>query len=64
MTFYRGVISLYFNPDDSQPIDMYQQAVDFLGQQELLTKGALVVITFGDVLGEGEFTNTLKVLKY
>ncbi len=62
MALYRGVIPLYF--DMMKVEDIWAEAMKLIAMRGSLEPGKRVVITCGDMQGEGGSTNTLKILQY
>lgn len=63
MALYRGVKSIFYDVTESGG-DIYQSALDTVGQTGGLISGQRVVITCGDVSGSGGQTNHIKILQW
>lgn len=63
MTLYRGVYSHYFDFSKIPPERVNCEVIQFLCRHHYLDEGDLVIMTRGDVIGEGGGTNVLKILR-
>lgn len=62
VTLFRGVYPVEFDLTRFQPWEISQNALQALLQNGILQKGDKVILTKGDILGVGGFTNALKIL--
>ncbi|MFI4938034.1 MAG: pyruvate kinase [Candidatus Berkiellales bacterium] len=62
VTLFRGVYPVEFDLTCYQPWEISRYALATLVDQEILEPGDKVILTKGDVLGIGGFTNALKIL--
>lgn len=62
MTLFRGVYPVEFDVTRYKPWEISRSALDLLITQGILASGDKVIVTKGDVLGVGGYTNALKIL--
>lgn len=62
MTLFRGVYPVEFDVTHYKPWEISRSALDLLIRQGILEPGDKVIVTKGDVLGVGGYTNALKIL--
>lgn len=62
VALYRGVMPIHCDLTRSSVADIPAQAFAILCERGLLDKGDLVLLTFGDNMGVGGTSNTLKIL--
>ena len=63
MALYRGVFPHLFDYNKLPPEDVNRAVINYLRDHHWLDDGDLVIMTKGDVIGEGGGTNVLKVLR-
>ena len=59
----RGVIPLFFDPEEKNDAEIQQQVLDFLKQDQNFNTGDSILMTRGEVMGSPGNTNVLKILK-
>lgn len=62
MTLFRGVYPVEFDVTHYKPWEISRSALALLVKQGILEPGDKVIVTKGDVLGVGGYTNALKIL--
>ena len=62
MTLFRGVYPVEFDVTHYKPWEISRSALELLVKQGILEPGDKVIVTKGDVLGVGGYTNALKIL--
>ena len=63
MALYRGVFPHLFDYNKLPADEINRGVINYLRDHHWLDEGDLVVMTKGDVIGEGGGTNVLKVLR-
>ncbi len=63
MTLYRGVYPHYFDIFKIPSENANREVIQFLCGRQYLNEGDLVIMTRGDIIGEGGGTNVLKILR-
>jgi len=63
VTLYRGVNPVRFNPQKRSHAGVNSEIIDVLKNEGVVQDGDLVVITKGDLVGEGGGTNAMKIVK-
>lgn len=63
VTLYRGVNPVRFNPVKKSHAGVNQEIIDVLLSEGVVQTGDLVVITKGDLVGQGGGTNAMKIVK-
>lgn len=63
VTLYRGVNPVRFNPEKKSHAGVNHEIIKVLLNEGVVKDGDLVVITKGDLIGEGGGTNAMKIVK-
>ena len=63
MALFKGVVPTLFDYDTQDHHEINRQMVEELLQREVLHEGDKVIITKGDLLGQGGRTNALKIVR-
>ena len=63
VTLYRGVYPISFHTDTRDHAAINIEAVDELKRRGVVRDGDLVILTKGDLMGEGGGTNAMKILR-
>ncbi|MFK8040970.1 pyruvate kinase [Congregibacter sp.] len=62
LSLCRGVIPLYFDADSFEHEDIEMSAIEYLRDNDLLSKGDALLMTRGEVMGTSGSTNIMKIL--
>lgn len=63
VTLFRGVNPVRFNPETKSHAGVNKEIIDVLLNEGVVVKGDLVIITKGDLIGEGGGTNAMKIVE-
>ncbi len=63
VTLFSGVTAIEYHPNADRPWKEWQHIEAMLIERGLVSEGDLVVITFGETVGESGHTNTMKILQ-